>query len=639
MATAIQNVELGIIKFPLISSLASRYPISNQANASASRSDPKGSGSESSKPSMLYAENVLPTSWGYTSVRADTVLMQKDLLGTAVNNEFPDIITEEKLAAPKGKYIWRLLEITGLDLKQYMVLMELEHTIVSYLVEATTYYRTDAKVSFRYYHQGVVPGSFDTWSVPYSYELGTVALHGTTQPLDYAAIRFPYVSVAAPKRESLILISYSVLGSGNNEINGTLFSFTGAINTPAFTFDKDPFVDNYPHINANGINGLNPEECVRTLAVSQGQLITADAYNVYWSSLSDYLNFKPSVTTGAGSGTPTGLQGRIITVESITNGIVVYSTSNMIKGRATGNALYPYQFVEADTASGISHPDDVASGQVHYVNTSEGVVSVTITGDSGVNTELTEFVSSKVFEYWDWSASTLVSERLISSVDILMKAIQDRYLVVSYKRQGDVYYSHALVYDIALKKFGKITYPHLDIATFNFDTEGELRPVSDFGVTVTTSTYHTYSSFPPYQYSSARDGSETPNARNNRIIALLGAAGELCVISPSYNTVSFNSLILLGKFQGFKSQAATMHELTLDGVNFNTKVNMLASYTGNTATDAVQPFISNIPITDTAMGDTATYYGRLTAKTFIAAISGSFHLTYGEAKLEQAGRR
>jgi hypothetical protein len=416
-----------------------------------------------------------------------------------------------------------------------------------------------------------------------------------------------------------------------------LFSFTGAVSNPLFTQDDTPFVDDYPPISSY----FNPDDCVRTLAVSQGQLIVADAYNVYWSSLSNYLDFKPSVTTGAGSGMPTGLQGRIIAVASILNGIIVYGTANIIKGRATGNSLYPYQFVESDTASGISNPDDISLGQHHYVNTSEGVVGVTLTGDSGVNAELTEFITSKVFEYWDWTESKLVSERLINSVDIHMKSIQDRYLIISYKRKDDNYYTHAIVYDIVLKKFGKISYPHLAVATFNFDTEGELRPISDFGGAIanTTNSYHSYSSFPPYQYSSTRDGSETPNARNNRIIALLGAAGELCVISPSYNTISFNSLIVLGKFQGGKSMSATMQELVLDGVNYNTKVTVTGSYSGNTASDIVQEFVTTSPIPDTAVGDTATYYGRITAKTFIAAVSGSFHLTYGEAKIEPAGRR
>jgi hypothetical protein len=646
MPVGIQNVELGVIKFPLLSALASRYPLSNQANASASRSDPRGASVESAKPSMLYGENILPTSWGYTSIRADTVVMQRDLTAGVVNGELPDIITEDKLNAPEGKYIWRLLDITGIDLKQYMVLMEIEHYKESYtpmFLPGTLYWRIKAKVTFRYYYQGIGSASFDTWSSPYTYELGVVSYNDSIEPMNYVAVRTPYISVASPKSESLILISYVVNSSTIQQINGTLFSFTGATDTPAFTLDKEPFVDNYPCIttdSTNTSNTNNVDSCVRTLSVSQGQLIAADAYNIYWSSLSNYLDFKPSVTTGAGSGTPTGLQGRIVSVASILNGIVVYSTDNIIKGRATGNALYPYQFVESDTASGISHPDDISLGQHHYVNTSEGVVSITLTGDSGVNAELTEFITSKVFEYWDWSTNKLVSERLISSVDIRMKSIQDRYLIISYKRKADNYYTHAIVYDIALKKFGKIAYPHLDVATFNFDVEGELRPISDFGAAIDfTNTYNTYSSFPPYQYSSARNGSETPNARNNRIISLLGAAGELCVISPSYNTISFNSLIVLGKFQGGKSMSATMQELVLDGVNYNTKVVVTGSYSGNTDSDIVQKFVTTAPISDTAIGDTATYYGRITAKTFIAAVSGSFHLTYGEAKIESAGRR
>jgi hypothetical protein len=663
MTVGIQNVELGIIKFPLLSALASRYPLSNQANASANRSAPKSIDSESAKPSMLYGENILPTSWGYTSIRADTVVMQRDLTAAAIAGEYPDIITDDKLAAPEGKYLWRLLDITGIDLKQYMVLMEIEHTF-GYVPSLSltpsgsstpqriyeAQYALSAKVNFRYYSQKALPGNFDYWSSPISIDLGVVSLLGNDSAPKYLYNK-PYITVDAPKKESLILVSYESYGCPTKFIAAKLFSFTGASGTPSFTQDDKPFVDDYPPINSY----FNPDECARTIAVSQGQLITADAYNVYWSSLSNYLDFKPSVTTGAGSGTPTGIQGRIVSVASIMNGIVVYSTANIINGRATGNSLYPYQFTESNISSGISHPDDISLGQQHNVNTSEGVASITLVGGSGINAELTEFITSKIFEYWDWSKSKIVTERLISSVDIRMKSIQDRYLVVSYKRKSDRYYTYAIVYDITLKKFGKIAYPHLDIATFNFDTEGSLKPITDFkDVYNTGGSYHNYSSFPPYQYASARNGSETPNARNNRIIALLGAAGELCVISPSYNTISFNSLIVLGKFQASKSTTATMQELVLDGVTSSTKVMIAGSYSGNAASDILQEFVVNAPIPNIAMGtipvstvaipetdigDTATYYGRITAKTFIAAISGSFHLTYGEAKIELAGRR
>jgi hypothetical protein len=649
MPVVIQNAELGTIKFPLLSSLASRYPLSSQSGAAATPATAAiNTASATAKPSMLYGENILPTSWGYTSIRADTVVMQRDLTAAAVAGEYPDIITEDKLTAPEGKYIWRLLDITGIDLKQYMVLMEIEHTF-GYVpslsltpsgssTPKTIYdaqYALSAKVTFRYYSQGVTVGNFDRWSSPISIDLGVISLLGNDPTPKYIYNK-PYITADAPRKETVILVSYDSHGTSNKFVKAKLFSFTGAVGTPLFTQDDTPFVDDYPPINSY----FNPDDCARTIAVSQGQLITADAYNVYWSSLSNYLDFKPSVTTGAGSGTPTGIQGRIISVASILNGIVVYSTANIINGRATGNSLYPYQFVESNTSSGISNPDDVSVGQTHYVNTSEGVIALTIQGHSVINAELTEFITSKVFEYWDWSSSKLVSERLTSSVDVRIRLIQDRYLIISYKRKVDNYYVYALVYDLSLKKFGKIAYPHLDVATFNFDTEGELKPVSDFeeGIPASTS-YHSYSSFPPYQYADARNGSETPNARNNRIIALLGAAGELCVISPSYNTVSFNSLLVLGKFQVSKSMSTTLQEVVLDGANYNTRVTAVGSYSGNTASDIVKEFTTIDPVVDKAMGDTASYYGRVTAKTLMMAISGSFNITYVEAKLQPAGRR
>lgn len=632
MATAIQNVELGIVKYPLLSSLASRFPMSNQANANTARTDPRGAGSEATKPSLLYGENILPTSWGYTSVRADTVLMQKDLLGTAVAGEYPDIITEDKHTARKGKYQYQLIQITGVDLKQYMLLLE-----ISFNKQAD--HTLKATATYRVYSQGYVPGSFDTWSVPYVYDLGVVAYVTNGADADWEAsyvYPVPYISTAAPRKETLILISFRYLDSaGVDTVNGTLMSYTGNIATPLFTKDSAPFVDDYPVISTS----TTPDEAIRTIAVSQGQLIGADAYNVYWSSISDYLDFKPSISTGAGSGTPAGLQGRIVAVCSVLQGIVVYSTSNIVKGRATGNSLYPYQFVEAETASGISHPRDVAVSQQNYANTSEGVVAISQTTDSAVNAELTEFITSKLYEYWDWDANKLVVEKLTSSVETRLVCIQDRYLVISYKRPDADYYDFAFIYDIVLKKFGKIAYPHLAVSTFNFDTEGELRPISDFAGAITKGTYHSYTSFPPYQFVSTRDGSDTPNARNNRIIALLGIYGELCVLSPSYNTASFNSLLVLGKFQTSKANTTTMYELTLDGIGYNTKIQAIGSYSGSTAADTIQEFVPNVKLADLPAGDTATFYGRITAKTFITAITGSFHITYGEAKLEVAGRR
>lgn len=612
MPQVIQNANLGVVKFPLLSSLVGRTPMSDsrvQAGATGSSTD---SSKSFSQPSLLYGENVLPTNWGYTSINYDVPapkylrgaggVGQGALIESDIANNLTEVITRE------------LVPVKAVD----------GSVGICYLVLGKMGSVDQWIYSIRLYSfsQSTIPGKQDFWD---SLGTTTVLTIAKTEQVLYN------ISYAEANSATYICVNFTA----ETKASSYIFRFT-SIKSQAAAITTINFVDNYPSKTA--ATAAEIKNCVRAITSSQGQLILADQQQVYWSAVANPLDFKPDVVTGAGSGVPIGLQGTIVTLGSLANGFAVYSTGAIVKARATGNAGFPYTFYQSQISSGISSSRDVAIAQENYVNTSEGVVSISIAKDSAINSELTDFLASKIFEYWDINTDTRYTEQLVDRLDTRLTAIQDRYFIVSYKRKSDNYFYYAIIYDIVLNKFGKIAYPHYAITTFNFDTEGELKSYEDLNQAGTVNEYN-YDLFNPSSFNSLRDGVRSFNARGNRIIALLGVDSELALVNPSYGVKSFNSYLVLGKFSTSKSNTSTLHSISVDGVYPDTLVTVLPTLDGSMHTEASHQYVAPYPLAAKADGVTGSYYGRKSAKGFLIALTGSFHATYLEAVLEVQGRR
>lgn len=207
---------------------------------------------------------------------------------------------------------------------------------------------------------------------------------------------------------------------------------------------------------------------INGLAASFGYMIAWSSSAVAWSSTLSATDFTPSLITGAGGGSVQGLQGNIITCVHHTFGFIVFSDKNCVAAVYSGNARYPFNFREVIGGGGIVSGVDLTSldsesGNL-YSYTSSGLQIVSVTQAQVVYPELTNFISGSRFEdFNDGTLSFVETDVTPGSFNKQIAVISNRYLVISYSitATSPVTYTHAIVYDIAMKRWGKLKFTHV----------------------------------------------------------------------------------------------------------------------------------------------------------------------------------
>ena len=139
---------------------------------------------------------------------------------------------------------------------------------------------------------------------------------------------------------------------------------------------------------------------------------------------------------------------------------------------------------------------------------------------------MTDFIAGRLFE--DYDESTEVFSRTVLSVAMMKKlhVVSDRYLIISY---GMTALTHALVYDISTKRFGKLKIPHVAVLEYQ---------LTSAGVT------------------------EIPR----QSLAFLQADGTLKIVDFSPYQATSNGVIALGKYQFIRARLITLDTIALENV-------------------------------------------------------------------------
>lgn len=200
-----------------------------------------------------------------------------------------------------------------------------------------------------------------------------------------------------------------------------------------------------------------------------GYLIAWSKNAVAWSSTTDVTDFVPSLSTGAGGGGVEGARGTIVHCANTVQGIIIYTTENAVAAAYSGNARYPFNFREITNAGGIASAEFIAydaNNSAQYAYTSYGLQVVNIQSGSLVFPEVTDFLTGKIFEDFDESLVEFTRTNLATTMLKKLTFISGRYLVISY---GIVELTHALIYDAAEKRWGKVKITHVD--AFEYSTQ------------------------------------------------------------------------------------------------------------------------------------------------------------------------
>jgi hypothetical protein len=285
------------------------------------------------------------------------------------------------------------------------------------------------------------------------------------------------------------------------------------------------------------LTGLTPSN-ILGITTYQGYLIAFDQNSVYWSSVLDIdytanaVDFTPSLATGAGNIRPEGAKGPISVVVPATFGIAIYTTSNIVSAVYSGNSRYPFNFKEV-IASGGCTSDSLVSYDSNtgnqYAYTTSGMQTVTATATQTVFPEMTDFLAGQDFEDFNDTTGKFEQSVLTMPMNKKITSVADRYLIISY---GITALTHAIVYDMSQKRYGKLKFDHVDCFEYEY-----LDPAL----------------------------ADAPR----RSIAFLQSDGSVHLVNPSVTFAQSNGVILLGKFQYVRSRMVSLEGLELQTVHPN----------------------------------------------------------------------
>jgi hypothetical protein len=368
---------------------------------------------------------------------------------------------------------------------------------------------------------------------------------------------------------------------------------------------------------------------VVSIAASNNYLLLQDGNIVYWSSALNANDFVPSLATGAGSGAPSAAGGRIIAIFPLATGYAVYTTTNIIVASFSGNIRYPWVFKEANNSAGVSSAEVISYGDdgTNYAWTSAGLLRVSLSGCTPVLPNVTDFLSGRVFAEWNETTREIDYEYINSDLVVKLLYSSARFIVISY---GKTVLTHALIYDLALKRFGKLKIDHVSAFELNILSDGTpltYQDLIDFNTIYGDLTDTTYS-----ELATITNKAASPK----RTLAFLQSDGTIKVALFDIGNTTSQAVLILGKYGLSRTSTLTMEEVILEDTdvdNSNFAVTILPSHNGKT-------WATYVPATLLESAPNYRKYGaRVTALNHSLLVEGAFNLVTVTMRFHKHGRR
>lgn len=229
---------------------------------------------------------------------------------------------------------------------------------------------------------------------------------------------------------------------------------------------------------------------IKGITHANNYLIAYTKDTIHWSSPIDIEELTPSMETTAGSIIPLHVRGSIVLCLPFPKGFIIYTTVNAVRVSYTGDIRYPFSFMEVVGSGGIRDNEDVTHESNHdtdYLLSNKGIQSITRAEGEAMQLfpEANDFLTGHYFEDYigatgkvdhsnvsgNWSSESQTWGEDTSGYNQLKQTyhkgelkkkiavVGNRWLVFSY---GLTSLTHAVVFDIVLKRWGKIRLAHVD---------------------------------------------------------------------------------------------------------------------------------------------------------------------------------
>lgn len=349
---------------------------------------------------------------------------------------------------------------------------------------------------------------------------------------------------------------------------------------------------------------------------SSNYLVAAGKLEVRWSSLVDPLDFTPSTTTGAGRQTPQDLKGPITAVWGIPGGFLLFTSRNCVSATYSTNIRAPFVFREVDNAGGVESYEQLTtetnSARV-YAWTTGGLQEITLRAAESRFPEVSDFLAGKLWEQWEPFTKRLISARMLEDFRVKLAHVSSRYLVVSYGRQNEQF-EYALIYDLALKRWGKVRTPHVDVTFFTYLPSGTDRSYDD---ALTAGDTYTSADDIPYSAYTVRTLLESTVKDS---LVFMEASGRCVQLIMDYRDRNSSGVVVLGRYQLRRERAISLQTVQVDRVQQNWELKVSAQTTLDGAEDSTLFVGQQISATSV----TRTYGFDFAARNFAVVLEGTF---------------
>lgn len=425
-----------------------------------------------------------------------------------------------------------------------------------------------------YYTENVMPSANGMQSIGYLDQLA-----GITNAVD-----FNDLFLLRDSNENKYLLSPA---NGKNYVYNPNFGGWSTLAGPVAPLVTVAYINGFTYIFYSGVgcyqynattNTLDPVALIGVTAsllngicASSGYLIAWDGFSVYRSKPASILDFTPDASQGSGSSIPQDLKGQIVACLPIFAGFLIYTAKNVVAASYSQNIRYPFIYKEVPGSAGIQNISQVSWQEnvgSHYAWTQVGLMSITKTTATSVFNPVTDFLTCGILETFDPATISLVETILSGPLQVRVSMVAQSWLVISY---GIDSYTHALIYDLNYKRWGKLRIDHACAFELNLPNLSGILGWSDLG----TYSWGDLSSSSWSDFSTQMQTFEQPNTG----LAFLQIDGSVVTVDFTSTSTNHDGVAFLGKYQYIRDRWLSAQEINFECVNASSNFNLYLAET------------------------------------------------------------
>lgn len=461
----------------------------------------------------------------------------------------------------------------------------------------------------------------------YIYDTGA----GAWTTTDFATIWGGALSGSSPNTPATARVTYAYV-DGKTFVCYSRLLETGTPDTDASIMYWNPTTKTLVPVGALLTNPPFPVGEIDGISASNGMLLIWSGLSIAWAPFNgtafNFSIYENGNFTGAGVQIPEDVQGPIQALIALPGGFLAFTTRNCIAASYHAqNTAAPWIFREVAGAGGLeSYEQATLEGSLAALTayTTTGVQRISLNSSEEAYPDISDFIAGRYIERYDFGLQEL--REASTSLDFYTKLtmIANRYLVISYGTFPKVF-SFALVYDLTLKRWGKLRMVHRDCFYYSY---GKITA----GLTYSMLGDVPYND-PLLTTYAATEGQSNALVAAQHGLAFLKADGSVHVADWSNNVraTEDEAVAVIGRVQLTRSSNTQLNRVEVEGLASG-RLFVQPSYNGKTLSAAEALIDIEVAPNYRAAG------GLIDCKNFNLIVEGTFNLSTLILEATSAGK-